>query len=78
MMIFRFIFLVPRFWALHGYPGDKKRRPIGVALVTPRRAGALEFHLGLRSGAHQLTSVLQRRTDYFVPSGGKGGYYPDP
>ena len=78
MMIFRFIFLVPPFLALHAYPGDKKRRPIGVILVTPRRGGALEFHLGVRPGAYQLTSVLQRRTDYFVPSEGKGGYYPDP
>jgi len=64
------IFLGPPFLALQGNPGDEKG-PIGVILVTPRRGGALEFHLGVRPGAYQLTSVLQRRTDYFVPSEGK-------
>ena len=58
--------------------GNRKRRPTGMILVTPRRAGELESHLVLRSDAHQLTSVLQRRTDYSVPSEVKEEHYFDP
>ena len=55
-----------------------KKRPIVVILVAPRRARELEFHLGLRSGTHQLTSRSEQQTGCSALSGLKEGYYPVP
>ena len=55
-----------------------KKHPIVVILVAPRRARELEFHWGLRSGAHQLTSVSRQQTGCSVLSELEEGYYPVP
>jgi hypothetical protein len=57
---------------------ETRWRPIGVILVTPRRAGELESHLSLRSGAHQLTWVLRQQTNCSVPSEEEGGHFLAP
>jgi hypothetical protein len=68
IMIFRSITPSPHFGLLD-YPGDKKRRPIDVIPVSPRKGREFVFFPGLRSDVPRFTSVSRQQKVCSVPSG---------